>query len=276
MGDHVRRLLTYRAEPGGRVPAYLLIPKTALARDGKKWPAVLCLHPTDSARGFRVVVGLGGNANSAYALELAQRGFVTIAPAYPLLANYQPDLKALGYESGTMKAIWDNIRALDLLESLPFVDREHIGAIGHSLGGHNSIYTAVFEPRIKVIVSSCGFDSFTDYYADEPKRWELWRGWTQNRYMPRMADYARRKTEIPFDFHELIAALAPRPFFVNAPLGDTNFQWRSVDRIVAAARRVHALYGAEDRLEVAHPDGPHDFPPEMRERAYRLFEETLR
>ena len=67
-----------------------------------------------------------------------------------------------------MKAIWDNIRGLDLLESLRFVKRGRYGAIGHSLGGHNAIYTAVFDQRIKVVVSSCGFDSYLDYYDGDP------------------------------------------------------------------------------------------------------------
>ena len=44
--------------------------------------------------------------------ELAERGYVTLAPNYPLLAKYQPDLKKLGWESGTLKAVWDNIRGL--------------------------------------------------------------------------------------------------------------------------------------------------------------------
>ncbi len=83
-----------------------------------------------------VVVGLGDTPNRGYALELAQRGYVTLAPNYPLLAKYQPDWKQLGWESGTLKAVWDNMRGLDLLASLPFVDHSNgFGAIGHSLGG---------------------------------------------------------------------------------------------------------------------------------------------
>ena len=156
-GTYVRRLITYSSEPGGRVPAYLLIPQSAIqsrvretneVNPKSKIPAVLCLHPTESAIGHKVVVGLGGKAHRQYAQELAERGFVTLAPAYPLMANYQPDLKALGWQSGTMKAIWDNIRGLDLLESLPFVKRGGFGVVGHSLGGHNSVYTAIFDERI--------------------------------------------------------------------------------------------------------------------------------
>lgn len=275
-GGHLQRLITYQPELGSRVPAYLLIPKSALSSTATPHPAVLCLHPTNNEIGAKVVLGLGKLPNRAYALELTQRGFVTLAPAYPHLADYAPDLEKLGYKSGTMKAIWDNIRGLDVLESLSYVKRDGFGAIGHSLGGHNAIFTAVFEPRIRAIVSSCGFDSFLDYYSGDPKFWQPGKGWTQHRYMPRLASYAGRLQDIPFDFHELIAALAPRHVFVNAPTGDTNFQWQSVDRVVAAAKPVFRIYGAEQRLEVVHPDSGHDFPKAARDKAYRLFEELLR
>ncbi|MCI0682681.1 MAG: hypothetical protein L0Y71_11300 [Gemmataceae bacterium] len=271
---HVRRLITYASEPGGRALAYLLIPKDALAGK-RKAPAALCLHGTDNVIGHGTVVGLG-KANRGYALELAQRGYVTLAPNYPLLAKYQPDLKKLGWESGTLKAVWDNMRGLDLLASLPFVDSSNgFGTIGHSLGGHNSVYTAVFDERLKVIVSSCGLDSYLDYYGGNPKHWDPERGWCQTRYMLKLAGYKGRLADIPFDFHEMIGALAPRHTFIVAPTKDSNFRMDSVDRIVAAARPVFKLFGHEDRLKVEHPDCGHDFPPEMREAAYKLLDEVL-
>ena len=49
-----------------------------------------------------------------------------------------------------MKAIWNNVRAIDLLESLPEVDPDAIGCVGHSLGGHNGLFTAAFDTRIVV------------------------------------------------------------------------------------------------------------------------------
>jgi dienelactone hydrolase len=230
----------------------------------------LCPHPTDNKIGHKVVVGLGGRANRQYAAELAERGYVTLAPSYPQLADYQPDLKALGYQSGTMKAIWDNIRGLDVFDSLPFVRKGSYGTIGHSLGGHNSVYTAVFDPRIKVIVSSCGLDSYLDY-----KNGDI-RGWTSERYMPKLLEYRNRLEEIPFDFHEMIGALAPRPCFISAPMKDDNFKWDSVDRIAAAARPVYRLYGKEKNLIVKHPECAHDFPDDMRQFAYQLMDEHLR
>ena len=261
-GSYVRRLIDYASEPGGRVPAYLLIPKGQ-----GPFPAVLCLHPTDDVVGHGVVVGLGGKANRAYASELAERGFVTLAPAYPHLAQYRPDWAALDYASGTMKAIWDNVRGLDVLEDMEEVRAGGVGAIGHSLGGHNAIYTATFDARIAAVVSSCGFDSYQAYKDGDIT------SWTSSCYMPRLREYAL--AAIPFDFHDMVVALAPRPFFASAPLYDDNFKWQSVDSVAAAASRVYALYGVEDRLLIAHPDCAHDFPLTMRERAYALFAQWL-
>jgi hypothetical protein len=274
-GTYVRRLITYVSEPGGRVPAYLLIPKDVLAGK-KKAPAVLCLHGTDNVVGHGVVVGLGKAPNRAYALELAQRGYVTLAPNYPLLAKYKPDLKKLGWESGTLKAVWDNMRALDLLASLPFVDASRgFATIGHSLGGHNSVFTAVFDDRLKAVVTSCGLDSFLDYFQGDPKHWDLEKGWCQTRYMIKLAGYKGKLADIPFDFHEMVGALAPRHVLIIAPTKDSNFRAESVDRIAAAARPVFKLLGHEDRLRVLHPDCGHDFPEEMRETAYKLFDTVL-
>lgn len=280
MGTYVRRLITYQSEPAGpyagsRTPAYLCIPKVGLEKK-RKLPAVLCLHPTDKVNGHKVVVGLGGKENRQYAAELAERGFVTISPSYPHLAEYYPNLGGLGYVSGTMKAIWDNSRAIDVLETLDFVETaKGVGAIGHSLGGHNAIYTAVFDDRISVVASSCGFDAYPDYYDAADRVWYFGKGWCQIRYMPRMADYRGKLDEIPFDFTEMLGALAPRPVFVNAPLHDSNFRWKSVDRCADAARPIYELLGAPDGIRVEHPDCEHDFPEEMRERAYGLLEKVL-
>jgi acetyl esterase/lipase len=274
-GKYVRRLVTYASEPGSRVPAYLLIPKDVL-KGQRKAPAVLCLHGTDNVVGHGTVVGLGNRPNRQYASELADRGYVCLAPNYPLLAKYQPDVKKLGWESGTLKAVWDNMRGLDLLASLPFVDGKALGTIGHSLGGHNSVFTAVFDDRIKVVVTSCGLDSFLDYYNGDEKNWQLEKGWCQTRYMPRLAAYKGRLADIPFDFHELIGSLAPRHVLIVAPKNDGNFRADSVDRVAAAARPVFELYGHKDRLRVEHPDGGHDFPTDMRETAYKLLDVVLR
>lgn len=274
-GTYVRRLITYQSEPKSRTPAYLCIPKDVL--NGKRMaPAVLCLHPTDNKVGHKVVMGLGGRAGRQYAAELAERGYVTLSPSYPHLANYWPNLGGLGYVSGTMKAIYDNSRGLDLLESLPEVDDSHgFGAIGHSLGGHNAVYTAVFDTRITVLASSCGFDSYLHYYDGAERVWNFGAGWCQIRYMPRLSNYRGKLEDIPYDFHELLGALAPRPFLVNSPLHDGNFRWKSVDECAAAANPVYKLLGGEGKLIIKHPDCNHNFPDELREEAYKVIDSVL-
>jgi len=263
---YVQKKLTFATASNDRVTAYLLLPR---ARG--KLPAVLCLHQTNGALGAREPVGLGGNANLHYARHLAERGYVVLAPDYPSFGEYPFDFSKSDFVSGTMKAIWNNRCAVDLLQALPEVDGERIGCIGHSLGGHNTMYTAVFEPRIKVMVSNCGFNSFYKYYGGKL------RGWTSDRYMPRIASrYQADPAKMPFDFTEVVAAFAPRPFLAVAPLRDSNFEVSGVKDCITAALPVYELLGAKDHLAALYPDCQHDFPPEARTAAYAFLDRWLR
>ena len=256
---YTRYRITYESEPDSSTSAFLCLPDGI----GPDQPAagVLCLHPTNHDHGYEDGVGLSGRPNRSYASELAERGFVTIAPSYPLMASYQPDIDTLGYVSGTMKAIWDNSRALDLLDSLNEVVSGSYGAIGHSLGGHNSVYSAVFDDRIQATVSNCGLDSYLDYKDGNIQ------GWSQKRYMPRIGTYGSLN-DIPFDFHDLISALAPRACLVSAPVDDDNFKWRSAAAVVEAARMVYRLHNAEENIRIIHPECAHDFPVQIRQTCY--------
>jgi dienelactone hydrolase len=233
-------------------------------------PAVLCLHQTIGI-GKGEPAGLGGSKNLHYALELAQRGYVTLAPDYPSFGDHEYDFGANPqWASGSMKAIWDNMRAIDLLQGLPQVDPERIGCIGHSLGGHNTIFTSFFDERISVAVTSCGFTRFHKYYGGNL------RGWTSDRYMPRIAtNYANNPSLVPFDFPELIAALAPRAFFTSSPIRDDNFDVSGVRDTIEQATRVYRLHSVQDKLQAIYPESAHDFPPEARDQAYRFIDRIL-
>lgn len=235
-------------------------------------PAVLCLHQTNGALGKDEPAGLGGNPNLHYAIELAQRGFVTLTPDYPSFGEHPFDFKdpKFAWTSGTLKAIWDNMRAIDLLQSMPDVNPQRIGCIGHSLGGHNTMFTAAFDERIKAMVSCCGFTRFHKYYNGDLK------GWTSDRYMPAINDlYHNNPNEVPFDFPEIVAAFAPRAFMAVAPQHDDNFEVSGVVDSLAQAKRIYAMYGAADKLVGEYPDAKHDFPPESRVKAYRFLQEQL-
>ena len=265
-GDYTRIKLTFAAEPGDRVPAYLLMPNQI---EGTA-PAMLCLHQTTGI-GKGEPAGLGGRPSLHYAHELAARGYVCIVPDYPSFGDYEYDFTQDDYVSGSMKAIWNNHRAVDLLLTLPEVNPDRIGCIGHSLGGHNSIFTAAFDQRIRAVVSSCGFTAFSDYYKGNLA------GWTSDRYMPRIRDvHENDPAKMPFDFHELVGALAPRPFFVNAPIGDSNFEVSGVKKVIAAAGEVYELRKAGKNLVAVYPDSAHDFPDAVRQQAYEWLDRWLK
>jgi dienelactone hydrolase len=269
VGSAVRRKIAYHTDdPKRRVMAYLFIPNTATKASSV--PAILCLHQTIPI-GKDEPAGRGTNRNLRYALDLAERGYVTLAPDYPSFGEYAykfgPDS---GYTSGTMKAVYDNIRAIDLLQSLPQVDPQRIGCIGHSLGGHNTMFTAAFDRRIKALVSNCGFTRFHKYYGGKLA------GWTSPRYMPLIASrYGNDPDRVPFDFTEIVALFAPRAFLASAPLHDSNFDVGGVRDVIAAARPIYALYGKPQNLQANYPDSQHDFPPEARKVAYAFFDQHL-
>jgi len=276
----IRRKITLASEKGDRVPAWLLIPAGLAA----KAPAVLCLHQT-IAIGKDEPAGLGGSDNLHYGLELAKRGYVTLCPDYPNFGEYKcdpyaarasqrgstaPKGSSTGYASATMKGVWNHMRAIDVLEATAEVDAGRIGCIGHSLGGHNAIFLAAFDDRVKAVVSSCGFNSFAKYAGGDLA------GWSHAGYMPRIASlYGKDPRKMPFDFTEVLAALAPRPVFINAPLRDSNFEVSGVRDCLAAAGPVYALLGAADKLVAVHPDAGHDFPPAVRTAAYEFLDSVL-
>ncbi|MSQ95779.1 MAG: alpha/beta fold hydrolase [Gemmataceae bacterium] len=271
----IRKKISFAVGKDDRVSAYLLMPRTLTAgpspggRGEKKAPAMLCLHQT-TGFGSGEPVGVGGLKNLHYALELAERGYVCLAPDYPNFGSYKRNPYADGFDSATMKGIWNHMRAVDLLQSLPEVDGTRIGCIGHSLGGHNSLFVAAFDPRLKVVVTSCGFNSFYKYSKGNLT------GWSHKGYMPRIgSEYGKDPAKMPFDFTEILGALAPRAVFINAPINDSNFPIAGVRDCVASASPVFKLHEKAENLEAAYPNAGHDFPPDIRLKAYAFIDRHL-
>jgi len=194
-----------------------------------------------------------------------------LAPDYPSFGEYKYDFARSPYASGSMKAIWNNMRAVDLLAARPEVDAKRIGVIGHSLGGHNAMFTAAFDDRIAAIVSNCGFTNFRRYYSGNPK------GWASDRYMPLIATkYDLEPNKIPFDFTDVVTAFAPRPFLASSPLHDDNFDVIGVREVISAVKPIYEKLGAGEKLQANYPDCAHDFPPEVRKVAYEFLDKWLK
>lgn len=271
---YYRLTISFTAAENERVPAYLYIP----FRKGisGKLPAMLVLHGT-GAGGKRLVDGESPNANRAQARELAERGYVVIAPDYPSMGELQDyDFHSDRYQSGTMKGIFNHMRSVDVLQARENVDPERIGVLGHSLGGHNAMFAAAFDPRLKVVISSCGWTLF-DYYDIGEAAHERFGGrlgaWAQDRYMPLIREkYNLDGNKLPFDFHEVIAAIAPRPFFSNSPVNDGNFDVEGVRKGIEAASKVYQFLNEEENLQVRYPEAGHDFPTKVRLEAYQFID----
>src|SRR5665811_330405 len=86
-----------------------------------------------------------------------------------------------------MAAIFYHMRCVDLLTERRDVDPERIGVIGHSLGGHNAIFTAAFDERLKVVVTSSGWTQM-EYYDV---------GTVAEQYGGRLGPYAQER-DMPF------------------------------------------------------------------------------
>jgi len=276
--NYTRQNISFTVAENEKVPAYLYIPFQK--RKPEKLPAVLALHGTFYDLGKKAVDGQSSYPNRAYAKELAQRGYVVIAPDYPGFGDLKDyNFKTDRYQSGTMKSIFDNMRCVDLLQARKDVDPDRIGVIGQSLGGHNAIFTGAFDTRLKVVVSSSGW-TLMGYYNnsyDSSKRSMFGNRlgpWAKDVYMPLLRDKFKFEN-IPFDFDEAIATIAPRAFFSNSPIHDHNFDIEGVRKGIAEVSSVYSFLKAKGKLEVRYPESQHDFIPEVRFEAYRFIDKIL-
>ena len=95
------------------------------------------------------------------------------------------------------------------------VDGEHIGALGHSLGGHGTIFLAAYDERVKAAACNCGATFFrhnlrvTEWSRD---RWYV--------YFKHLRPKLLAGEMPPIDFHEIIALIAPRAFLDLSGLND--------------------------------------------------------
>ncbi len=165
-GKYRMQKVEFCAEKNDKIPAYILIPKNLT----KKAPAIYCHHQHDSnwSIGKSEVVGLQGDPDMAYAVELAEKGFIALAPDAITFEERQSEMGGGGgnyFELAKRivngknllgKTLFDISVGIDYLESREEVDSKKIGFIGHSYGGRMAIFAPVFDKRIKVSVSNCG------------------------------------------------------------------------------------------------------------------------
>lgn len=277
-GDYLRRKVSLQVQPGDRMPAYLLLPKQLK----KRAPAVICFYGTTSGAGKDTTVGLSGPQpgtppakNRDFAIDMVRAGFVAFAPDYlrdgerinPGRRAYDTTDFYAKFPNWSLvgKDVWDNARAIDYLQSLPFVDSKRIGMVGHSYGGHSTIFAAALEPRIKVAVANGPVSDFLHHGM----HWGVPKGAGNSQSLPGMRPYVLDHTlPLPLTFYEFTSLIAPRALWVGQAVGERR---PTEEENHAAVRQVYEALGHPDRVRYNWYAGDHDFPPHVRATAVEWF-----
>jgi len=273
MGSYIRRHLRIASEADDWIPAYLLLPKSL---PETPCPTMIVLHQTQ-APGKQEACGMTGDPNMAFAQELAERGYICIAPDAIGFGERIPEGERPYYGAHDFyrkhpdwsffgKMAWDVQRVVDYLETIPDVDASRIGCMGHSHGAYGTIMCTLFEPRISAAIASCGFNTLrTD---PDPNRWSHLTA-----LLPRLGFYVDDVKTAPFDWHEIVACLAPRAYFNYATLNDDIFpNTENLATIYVQLGGVYDLYEARDRFNGVLVTGVHSIPQDSRRMAYHWLD----
>ena len=179
-GTYVQKEIEINSTSGRRVTIVLTLPQSKQ----ETHPAVVCIH---GHGGTRHIVYDQSSIYKGFASVLASRGCVTVSVDVGQHVVYESDRILMG------ERLWDLMRCVDYLESIPEVDRSRIGCAGLSLGGEMAMWLGAMAPRVSATVSS-GFLTVMDQME-------------QNHCMCWKFDGLRELVE----FADIYSLIAPRP-----------------------------------------------------------------
>jgi hypothetical protein len=159
--------------------------------------------------------------------------------------------------------VLDAIRAIDVLESRPEVDRTRLGFTGESGGGNSTYWVGAVDPRVKLAVPVSSVTSF-DYWIDRDRNWD----WHQRPFG------VRRHADIG----TLLALHAPQPLLVISSrrgTDDHEFPLDQANKSVAWAGHVYRLLGAGGAIAHVESTTAHGYQQDKRERLYEAVERWL-
>ncbi|MBQ7119990.1 MAG: acetylxylan esterase [Oscillospiraceae bacterium] len=177
-----------------------------------------------------------------------------------------------GEKFGAISAwAWGYSRAMDALETLPYVDAEKVAITGHSRGGKTVLLAGALDTRFSVVNpndSGCG-GCGCFRYRTEPKgelrgnerlseileNFPYWFG-------EKLREYIGRDEFLPFDQHFLKAAVAPRKLLETNGREDTWANPKGSYITYEAAKEVFDLLGVPDNIAYRIREGGHAHTPE--------------
>ncbi len=149
--------------------------------------------------------------------------------------------------------LWNSLRALDFLSSLPDVDPHRIGMTGASGGATQTFMLTAIDPRIRV---AAPVNMISAHF--------------QGGCVCENAPLLRLTTHNV----EIGALAAPRPLLLVSTSGDWTRNTPSVE--YPAIRAIYRLFDAEDRVANVHRDDPHNYNRGSREAVYAWFNRWLK
>ena len=90
--------------------------------------------------------------------------------------------------------------------------------------------------------------------------------------LPRLGFFVGNEARIPYDFHEVLACIAPRPVLVIAPVMDKDAILQDVTSCVEQAGKIYSLYGIPGNIQLFSPDDYNRFSDEMRGKTYEWLQ----
>ncbi len=236
------RRIYYQLWPGVYSHGLLFMPKEL---PEKPAPALLCPHGHWE----------NGNANPIVQTRLlvtAKKGYVVFSPTQ----HHYEDL-ALGISHQTLH-IWNNMRALDYLESLPEVDKKRIGCAGFSGGGMQTQMLTALDPRVRVAVIG-------GYTCDSCRIMFPKGSHCACNHFP---SYLR------FTDHPQIAALALPVPVLYLTMNDWTQRFREDN--FPAIKKLYEEHGAAGRVDCFYEPTEHMYGREKRERTYAWTDKWLK
>ena len=160
--------------------------------------------------------------------------------------------------------IWDGIRALDYLASLPEVDASRIGVTGSSGGGTLTTYISMLDPRVKAA-------SIVTFITSLPRKIE-------NRINDAESDPEQDIAGLlaaGIDHTELLGMIAPRPVLIGAATHDF-FPIEGTRKTFGEAQQIYKMLGVPDHIKMVEFDHRHMYSQPLREATYAWFDRWLR
>lgn len=148
---------------------------------------------------------------------------------------------------GTLAAwAWALSRGLDALEKEPLIDSKRVAAFGFSRLGKAALWAGANDPRFAMIISNeSGAGGAKMFRRGVGESIERLNTHFPHWFARNFRKYIGEDQEMPFDQHQLISLIAPRPVYVASAFDDKHSDPEGEYASAKAAEKVYQLLGSE-------------------------------